>query len=139
MDQTFKAAILGLLLSILIISFSPVDLNFIPPFLVTIFAIAAYRISDLKDGLVVSFMIYLFTEGILDTVYYAGLYLSNEVFPSFTIDILTMLTPIIWAVTALIAGYVGVLVAKRLKPVQKSPTSTTLPPPPPPPTLLATP
>jgi len=116
MDSSIKAGISGFLLAIVINVLSPVYLDLIPSFLAAIVAIYVFRLGTLKDGLVAAFMTYIFTDGILGTITLAALYFTNEPYPSFDIDPWTMLSPAVSAVTAVIAGYVGVRLAKIGKP-----------------------
>jgi hypothetical protein len=128
MDRSIKAGVYGFLLAVVINLFLPVSLpmylSFVPSFLVAILAIYVFRLETLKDGLVAAFMTYIFTDGILDTIGLAIWY--NKLYPSFNVDVLTMLSPIVSAVTAVIAGYIGIRLAQKRKPAQE------LPPPPPP-------
>jgi len=125
MDRSIKAGVSGFLLSIIINLFSPIYLYFIPSFLAAIFAIYIFRLEALRDGLVAAFMTYIFSDGILGTITLAMLYSANEPYPSFDIDIWIMFSPIVSAVTAVIAGYIGVWLVQKMKPARE------LPPPPP--------
>jgi hypothetical protein len=116
MDSSIKAGVSGFLLAIVINVLSPVYLDLIPSFLAAIVAIYVFRLGTLKDGLVAAFMTYIFNDGILGTITLATLYFTNESYPSFNIDVWTMLSPAVSAVTAVIAAYVGVRVAKIGKP-----------------------
>jgi hypothetical protein len=115
MDPSIKAGISGFLLAVVINLFSPVYFDFVPSFLAAILVIYIFRLGTLKDGLVAAFMTYIFTDGILGTIDLATLYFTNENYPSFNIDIWTMLSPIASAVTAVIAGYIGVRLAQKKK------------------------
>jgi hypothetical protein len=115
MDPSIKAGISGFLLAVVINLFSPVYLDFVPSFLAAILVIYIFRLGTLKDGLVAAFMTYVFTEGILGTIDLATLYFTNETYPSFNVDIWTMLSPIASAVTAVIAGYIGIRLARKRK------------------------
>jgi len=119
MDPSIKAGISGFLLAVVINLFSPVYLDLIPSFLAAILAIYIFRLGTLKDGLVAAFMTYIFTEGILGTIDLATLYFTNEAYSSFNVDIWTMFSPIVSAVTAVIAGYIGVWLARRRKPARE--------------------
>jgi uncharacterized membrane protein YfcA len=101
--------------------FSPIDLDFIPSFVAAILAIYVFRLGEFRDGLVAAFMTYIFGEGILGTINLAILYLTNEPYPSFDVDVWTMFSPIVWAATAVIAGYIGARLAQKRKPVQELP------------------
>lgn len=136
MDKSIRAGIYGFILAIVVnlflasfLTLSPL-LNFIPPFVAAIFTIYISRLETLRDGLVAAFMTYIFNEGILGTISLAMFYVTNEPYPSFDIDIWTVLSPIVTSITALIAGYVGVRLVQKMKRAQELPPS--LPPPIPP-------
>ena len=121
MDRSIKAGVSGFLLAVVINLFSPIYLDFVPSFLVAILAIYIFRLGTLKDGLVAAFMTYIFSDGILGTISLATLYFANEPYPSFDVDVWTMFSPIVSAVTAVIAGYIGVRLAQKRKPAQELP------------------
>jgi hypothetical protein len=133
MDRSIRAGISGFTLAIIINLFLPISLGFfvfIPSFLAAIIAIYISRLETLKDGLVAAFMTYIFNDGILNTLGLATLYVANEPY-ELTIDNLWIVfSPIVSAVTAVIAAYVGVRLAKMMKPSRELPPS--LPPPLPP-------
>jgi len=89
--------------------------------LAAILAIAFFRLGELREGLVAAFMTYIFTDGILGTITLAILYFMNEPYPSFNVDVWIMLSPIVSAVTAVIAGFIGVRLAQRRKPAPELP------------------
>jgi len=130
MDTAIRAGISGFLVALVINLFSPVFLYFVPSFLVALLAVYFYRLGTLKDGLVAAFMIYIFTDGILDTIGLAYYYAENKVYPSFNVDVWTMLYPLVSAVTAVIAAYVGVWLTRIRKTPPGLPpaTSPQLPP-----------
>jgi len=130
MDRSIEAGVSGSLMAVFINLFSPVYLYFIPSFLAAILTIYIFRLESFKDGLVAALMTYIFNDGILGTIGLATLYAVNEPYPSFTIDVWMMFSPIATAITALIAGYVGVRLVKKMKPSRELPPS--LPPPLPP-------
>ncbi|MFZ0965852.1 MAG: hypothetical protein WAN82_04425 [Candidatus Bathyarchaeia archaeon] len=123
MDQSIKAGVYGFLLAVVINLLSPVYLYFIPSFLVAILAIYIFRLGTLKEGLVAAFMTYILCDGILNTLGLATYYFANESIPSFNVDVWTMLSPIVSAVTAVIAGYIGVRLAQKRKPARELPSS----------------
>jgi small basic protein len=123
MDRSIKAGVSGFLLAVVINLFSPIYLDFVPSFLVAILAIYNFRLGTLKDGLVAAFMTYIFSDGILGTISLATLYFANEPYPSLNIDVWTMLSPIVSALTAVIAGYIGVQLAQKRKPARELPLS----------------
>lgn len=129
MDKSIRAGISGTLIAIIINLFSPLYLDFIPSFLAAVFTIYIFRLGALKDGLVASFMTYIFTQGILSTITAATYYVTNTEY-TLTIDVWIVLSPIVTAITALIAGYIGVRLVQRMKPARELPPS--LPPPLPP-------
>jgi len=135
MDKSIRAGISGSILAIVInlvlaslLTLSDI-LIFIPPFVAAIFTIYISRLDNLKDGLVASFMTYILNEGILGTISLATFYVTNESYPSFNVDILTVFYPIVNAVSAFIAGYVGILLVHKMKPPQELPPPPPLPPP----------
>ncbi len=135
LDRSIRAGISGFILAVIIyLILGPLltadILSFVPPFIAAIFVIYISRLETLKDGLVASFMTYIFNEGILGTLSLAAFYATNEPYPSFNIDFLTVLYPIVNAVSALIAGYIGVRLVQMMKPRRELPTA---PPPLPPP------
>jgi hypothetical protein len=138
MDKSVRAGISGSLLAIVINLFFASFLTlsdiliFIPPFVAAILIIYISRLETLKDGLVAAFMTYIFNEGVLGTISLATFYATNEPYPSFSVDISTVFYPIVNAVSALIAGYIGVWLVQRMKPTRELPTAPPLPPPMPP-------
>jgi len=127
MDQSIKAGVYGFLLAVVInlfSLFSSIYFDFIPSFLAAIFVIYIFRLGTLKDGLVAAFMTYIFNDGILNTMGLASYYFANESIPSFNVDVWTMLSPIVSAVTAVIAGYIGVRLAQKRKPARELPPSS---------------
>jgi hypothetical protein len=132
MDRSIQAGIVGTVLAIVIALFLPLPdaLGFIPPFLGAILGVYIFRLAAVKDGLVAAFMTYIFQEGILSTVGLVTLYVSNEPYSISNIDIWLALSPIVSAISALISGYLGVQLVKRMKQPQEVPPS--LPPPLPP-------
>jgi hypothetical protein len=125
MDRSIRAGVYGFLLAIAI-NFLASSVNlylyFVPSFLAAIFVIYIFRLGTLKDGLVTAFMTYIFTDGILSTIVLATYYFANKSYPSFNVDVWTMLLPIVQVVTAVIAGYIGVWLAQKRKPAQELPT-----------------
>jgi hypothetical protein len=120
MDQSIKAGVFGFALAIIINLFSPAYLDFIPSFLAAILAIYIFRLGTFKEGLLVAFMTYIFNEGILGTIGLATLYFANEPYPSFNVDLWIMFSRIVSAVTAVIAGYIGVWFVQKMKRAQES-------------------
>lgn len=121
MDPSIKAGILGFGLAVVINLLSPVYLDLLPSFFVAILVVYFFRLGTLKEGLVAAFMIYIFTDGIMGTITLATYYFANETYPSFNVDPWIMLSPIVAAVTAVIAAYIGVLFAQRRKPAREMP------------------
>jgi hypothetical protein len=123
MDRSINAGITGIVLGFILTLFLPIPvsiLTFIPLFLGAVFAIIIFRLRALKDGLIVALMTYLFNLGILSTIEYAALYLADEPLES-SVDILLVFTPIVYSITALIAGVVGVWLTRRMKPAPEAP------------------
>jgi len=121
MDRSIKAGVYGFLLAVVINLFSPIYLYFIPSFLVAVLVIYVFRLGTLKEGLVAAFMTYIFCDGILNTLGLATYYFANQPYGPFNIDVWTMFSPIVQAVTAVIAGYIGVWLAQKRKPAQELP------------------
>lgn len=133
MDRSISAGIFGFSLAIIInlFSLSLIYLYFVPSFLAAIIAIYAFRLETLRDGLVVAFMTYIFSDAILNTFIGATYYFANEQYPAFNFDVFTMLYPIISAVSAVVAAYLGMLFAQARKPAQELPpiVQSQVPPP----------
>lgn len=123
MDRSIKAGIYGFILAVVINLFSPTNLDFVPFFVAALIVIFVFSVDTLKEGLVASLMTYFFSYMTLQTVVAAIYYYSNEPYPAFTFDVYSVLSPVVLAVTAVIAAYVGVWLAKKRKPQQQ----TTLP------------
>jgi len=121
MDRSIRAGISGFLLAATINLLSPTYLDFIPSFLAAMLTIYMFRIGTIKDGLVVAFMTYIFNDAILGTMDLASLYLANEPY-TINVDVWTVFSPIVNAVTALIAGYIGVRIVQRMKPESELPS-----------------
>jgi hypothetical protein len=126
MDRSINAGIIGIVLAVFLSFSIPVGppLDFLPSFVIVIFVIYVFRLLTLKDGLVASFMTYLFNIAIVSTVSYASYY--NGQFPAFTVNVSSLLDPLIYAVSAIVAAYIGVYLArKRAAPPQKTPQQQT--------------
>jgi hypothetical protein len=123
MDRSLSAGIFGILLAVIInlFSLSTIYLYFVPSFLATIIAMYAFRLETLREGLIVAFMTYIFNDAILSTLIYAILYFENAAYPSFDVDVWIMLYPIISAISAVVAAYVGMLFAQSRKPAKELP------------------
>lgn len=76
-------------------------------------------------------MTFIFGDGLTNTLVAATYYLSNEPY-TLTIDIGVVLSPILSAFFAVLAGYVGVRLVGRVKPTQGMPQPQMTPPPIPP-------
>ena len=128
MDRSIRAGISGFLLALTINFLTSGLLYFIPSFLAAILIIYLYRIETLKDGLVAAFMTYIFNDGILSTIGLATYYFENTPY-EVSVDIWLVLYPIANAVTAMIAGYVGIWLVHKMKPTRELPPLPPLPPP----------
>lgn len=113
MDRSILAGISGFLLVIFVNLFSPVYLDFIPSFVVAILVIYVFRLGTLREGLVAAFMTYIFSDAILGTTSWAISYFSNEQIPAFSVDVWTMISPIVSAVSIMIAAYIGARLAQK--------------------------
>ena len=129
MDQSIKAGIVGAVLAVIVNVANPLYLSFLPTFIVAIIVIFICRLDTFKDGLIAAYMTYIFNEGILTTLYLALLYAANQPYPTVTIDPTIILSPILSAISATIAAYIGVWLArKRIPPPQKTqPRPTDIP------------
>jgi hypothetical protein len=128
MDRSIRAGISGFFLAIIINLFTSGLLYFIPSFLAAMLIIYIYRLETLKDGFVAAFMTYIFNDGILSTIGLATYYFENMPY-EVSIDIWLVLYPIANAVTAMIAGYVGIWLVHKIKPARERPPPPPLPPP----------
>jgi hypothetical protein len=128
MDRSIRAGISGFFLAIVINLFTSGLLYFIPSFLAAMLTIYVYRLETLKDGFVTAFMTYIFNDGILSTIVLATYYFENLPY-EVSIDIWLVLYPIANAVTAMIAGYIGIWFVHKMKPTRKLPPPFPLPPP----------
>jgi hypothetical protein len=131
MDQSIKAGIVGIVLAVFIDGSVPIQppLDFLPAFLIVIFAIFVFRLNTLKDGLVVAFMTYVFTNGILGTIEFAYYYASNQAYAISPVTLNVVFDPIITAISAFIAAYAGVWLAKKrpIPPQKTQQQSTDIP------------
>jgi hypothetical protein len=131
MDQSIKAGIIGIILAVIIniTIYIPPPLDWIPTFTVALFVIIIYRLNTIKDALIATFMTYIFNQGILSTLILATYYASNEPNQTITIDPYLILSPILTAISSIIAAYIGVTITKKRKPPQKTqPQPTDIPP-----------
>lgn len=126
MDPSIKAGIYGFLVAFVINLFSPVYLYFFPSLLAAILVVYIFRLGVLKEGLVAAFMTYIFTDGLLNTISLASFYSENKPYPSFNVNVWIMFYPIVEAVTAVVAAYVGVWLSGRRKPPPGLPSAPSL-------------
>jgi len=119
MDSSIKAGISGFLVAFIIDLSSPVYLYFVPSFFAAIIAIYSFRLGTLKDGLLSAFMTYIFTDAVLNTISAATFYFSSKPYPSFDFDVWTMISPVVSAGTAVIAGYMGPWLARKRRPTRE--------------------
>jgi len=134
MDRSIRAGISGALLAIVIELFLPVDLgffDFLPSFFAAVLIIFIFRLEALRDGFVATFMTYVFEQGIVGTLGLATYYIENKPY-TLTVDILLVFSPIVTSISALIAGYAGVRLVKKMKPIHELQQQPPLPPPLPP-------
>jgi pheromone shutdown protein TraB len=114
MDQSIKAGAFGVSLVVIIDVLSPIYLDFVLPFLAAILAVYIFRLETFKDGLVASFMTYILSDGILSTIGLATFYAANKQY-TLSVDLWTVFNPIVTSITALIAGYIGVLLVQKTR------------------------
>lgn len=128
MDQSIKAGIFGFALAVILTISLPISIpapfDFLPTFIIAILVIYIFRLDTIKDGLIATFLTYIFSQGILGTLTLAIYYTANEPY-TFTIDPYLILSPIISAVSTLIAAYIGVWLAKQRPQPQKQPSQPT--------------
>ena len=124
MDRSIRVGVSGFLMALTINFLTSGLLYFIPSFLASIFVIYLYRIETVKDGLITAFMTYIFNDGVLGAIVLATYYFENMPYTLY-VDIWLIFYPVANAVTALIAGYVGIWFVHKMK------QERVLPPPPP--------
>jgi hypothetical protein len=134
MDRSIKAGIYGFVLVVIVELFLPevpsylnFYINFVPSFLVSLLVIYIFRLRDFKDGLVAAFMTYILSYGIVETLGFAALYLEKSSLPSVTVDAGVISLPIVWAGTAVLAGYLGVMIAKTRQQPRRPESEPTIP------------
>ena len=120
MDRCVNAGISGALLSLFINLFSPVNLYFIPSFLAAVLFIYVSRLQTSREGLVTSLMTSVLSDGILNTLVATTFYVTGEPY-TLTIDIGIVISFILSAIFAVLAGYIGVRLVGRVKPTQEMP------------------
>lgn len=131
MDRSIGAGILGIVLATIInisIIISP-PLDWLPTFIIVIIVIFVYRLGTVKDGLIAAFMTYIFSQAIIDTLVIADYYTSNRTY-TLTITAYLLPDPIITAISALIAAYTGVWLARKRTPppLKTQPQQSDIPP-----------
>ncbi len=109
-----KIAIPGAILSITIILFSaPLDLYFIPSFVASIIVVYLSRTKKIDDAIVISAIVYLLTDGIINGTNLAVLYVNNQSFAAYpeivnkVPTLLDVLMYIISPITVFVAAYLG--------------------------------
>lgn len=128
MTPIFKAGICGFIIALVIIFFSPVNTYFLPYLVAPLIAIYAFGLKDAKDGMLVAFAIYIFTEWILGSLNLVGLLISNETI-SFTADVPIVVNQILTTLFVLLAGLAGSeLASKRRAATTFAPTPVPVPP-----------
>jgi uncharacterized membrane protein YfcA len=132
MDQSIKAGIAGFSLAVIINLFLPVSLpiyvEFAPSFLAAIIAIFIFKIGTFKDGLVATLMTYFLNDAIVNSVGLAVYYVESKQY-TLVVDASAVLSPIIEAVTAIIAAYIGARLVQSMKPPKESLSPLTVHPP----------
>ena len=130
MDQSIKAGVVGFSLAVIINVFLPValplTLEFVPAFLAALIAIFYFKMRTFKDALVATLITYFFNDAILTSFGLAQYY--NKPYP-LTADASAVLSPIIEAITAIIAAYVGARLVQGIKPRKESLSPLTIKPP----------
>lgn len=97
---------------------------FIPSFLSALIVICASRTKNLKDAIIISMLIYLFTEAILSGLLLGTLYISGEKLASYYSiyyrDAPTLADVIFYSISpisSIISGFIGFKIAPRRKEV----------------------
>ena len=121
MDRCVNAGISGALLSLFINLFSPVYLYFIPSFLAAVLFIYVSRLRTTREGLVASLMTFVLSDGIFNTLNNAIYYFTTSEPYILNVDIGIVVSPILSAFFAVLAGYIGVRLVGRVKPTQEMP------------------
>ena len=126
MDRCVNAGISGALLSVLLNLFLlgpllPVYLYFLPSFLAAIFAIYITKLRTTREGLVAALMTFVLGDGIFNTLNNAAYYFSTSEPYTFVVDIGIVVSPILSAFFALLAGYIGVRLVGKARPTQEMP------------------
>ncbi|MEM1997122.1 MAG: zinc ribbon domain-containing protein [Candidatus Bathyarchaeia archaeon] len=114
---------LGLMGSFLSLAISvlagPVNLYFVPSFLLALAVIYFSRLNRLKDAVIVAMAIYLFTDAIITGLFLGTIYASNqtlaEYYNGYMPTIIDVLMYTISPIMAIIAGYVGFKISPRKK------------------------
>lgn len=123
MDRCVNAGISGALLSLFISLFLsfilPVYLYFLPSFLAALFAIYVSRLGTTREGLVAALMTFILGDGVFNTLNNAAYYFSTSEPYTFVVDLGIVVSPILSALFALLAGYLGVLLVGRGKSTQE--------------------
>ena len=119
-EMMFRYVVVGLLgafLSVMItVLIGDINLFFIPSFVASIVVIFVYRISELKDSLIASLMIYVFAEGIIGALVLGYSYAFQTPYeviwePQIWEVALYSFTPI----SAILAAYVGMKIGPKKK------------------------
>jgi uncharacterized paraquat-inducible protein A len=130
MDSVTKAGISGIIIALIIIIFSPVYTYFLPYLVVTIVVLYVFGLTETKDGLLVAFTIYIFSEWILGSIDLVGFYLSKEPI-SFTVDLSMMMGQLLTTLFIILGGLIGAVLAKTRQRTKTTfqPIPVPLPPP----------
>jgi hypothetical protein len=111
--KIFQAGILGALISIMILSFSPVglDLYFIPSFFSSIIAIYLNKPRRMDLAISIALAVYLFTDGITAGISLGTLYLQDislaEAYGNYVPTLVDVILFTASPVSAIAAGYIG--------------------------------
>jgi hypothetical protein len=128
MEKSIRAGILGSVLSVFIAVFIPYDLFFLPSLVASIVAIYVSKLIDLRDGLLAAFMTYFISGAVIEAIVAASFYVTSEPY-TLVIDISIVVFPLVNVISAFLAAYIGVLLARRAKPAPELPqTLKPLPP-----------
>lgn len=131
-----KLSLMGAFLSLIIYSIASliaedISLYFIPTFISALIIIYTSRTKSLKDAIIISALIYLFTNAILSGLTLGIIYAQGEKLASYYENIPTLIDVILYPITpitSILAGFIGSKIApKRIErpyeyPMESGPT-----------------
>jgi hypothetical protein len=112
-SKLLQAGLLGALLSVMVTSITPPDLQlyFLPSFVGALVSIYLFRARRLDEAIVISFGVYLFAEGILGGLIFGSLYAEgislSDAYGGYMLTLVDVAMYIIDPATAIAAAYIG--------------------------------